>query len=59
MAVAGGFLGRLNTNCSLNYSAWPQFLSRPAVGLMVFRLKIGLFSGLFVCFHFYTFLTLT
>ena len=26
----------------------------PAVGLMVFRLKIGLFSGLFVCFDFYT-----
>src|SRR6218665_2115454 len=53
---AGQFLGRLNTNCGLN-SASPQF-SRPAVGLTVFRLNIGFFSG-FVCFDIYTFLTRT
>jgi len=42
-SAAGQFLGRLNTNCGL-LSAESQF-SRPAVGLMVFRLKIGLFSA--------------
>ena len=42
--AAGQFIGRLNTNYGL-ISAQPEF-SRPAVGLMVLRLKIGLFSGL-------------